>query len=211
MTAPVEKKKVKQKESKKKIPEESPVTVEQVPPQPPVEQSEEQEEQEPETLEKQLEDLKEMVSTTIKELNEKLKTFRTIETVIKKLGSSIKKELKSSKRKKSRKNSNMSSEHGFNAPVAISDELALFLGVSQGTKMRRPQVTSRISQYANEHNLKDEKNRAIFNPDKKLTRIFGPPVHPLKKGSDVKGYGIFNLQKYLSKHFIKETPAVTSA
>lgn len=212
MTAPIEKKKVsKPRESKKKVEvpvEEQHVQAQQVPS---VESPKQEEsDQEPESLETQLEDLKELVASTIKELNEKLKTFRTIETIIKKLGSSIKKELKSSKKKKSRKNSNMSSEHGFNAPVSISDELANFLGVSEGTKMRRPAVTSLISKYADAHNLKDEKNRGIFKPDKKLTRIFGPPIHPLKKDSDVKGYGIFNLQKYLSKHFIKETPAVTS-
>lgn len=203
MTALVEKKKVSRtkKTTVQEVPVEQTVTVDQV--------STVEQEQEQETLEQQLDDLKEMVASTIKELNEKLKTFRTIETAIKKLGSSIKKEFKSNKRKKSRKNSNMSSEHGFNAPVAISDELAHFLGVAQGTKMRRPAVTSLISKYANDHNLKDEKNRAIFKPDKKLTRIFGPPVYPLKKGSETKGYGIFNLQKYLSKHFIKETTEVT--
>lgn len=165
-------------------------------------------ESESESLEKQFDDLKDMVTVTIKELNDKLKTFRSIESAIKKLGSSIKKELKLSKKKKTRKNSNMSSEHGFNAPVKISDELADFLDMKKGSKLRRPAVTSLISQYADKHNLKDEKNRGIFRPDAKLKKILGAAIHPLKKGSDVKGYGIFNLQIYLKKHFIKETPVV---
>jgi chromatin remodeling complex protein RSC6 len=161
-----------------------------------------------ESLEKQFDDLKEMVTLTVKELNDKLKTFRSIEAAIKKLGSAIKKELKLSKKKKTRKNSNMSSEHGFNAPVKISDELADFLDMKKGSKLRRPAVTSLISQYADKHNLKDEKNRGIFRPDSKLKKLLGPAVHPLKKGSDVKGYGIFNLQIYLKRHFIKEAPVV---
>lgn len=190
-------------QKKKVVPEpEMPVETAPVPetPEVPAPEAEEQD------VEKQLEHLREIVNSTIKDLNEKLKTFKTIESVIKKLGTSIKKELKSSKKKKTRKNSNISSEHGFNAPVKISDELADFLQVDRGTKLRRPEVTSLISKYANENNLKDEKNRGIFKPDAKLKKLLGPAVHPLKKKSEVKGYGIFNLQIYLKRHFVKEQP-----
>jgi chromatin remodeling complex protein RSC6 len=159
------------------------------------------------SLEKQIEDLRDMISDIVKELNEKLKTFKSVGSVLNKLSSSIKKELKSSKKRKIRKTDSVSSEHGFNAPVKISDELADFLSLEKGSKLRRPEVTSLISKYANEHGLKDESNRAIFKPDAKLEKLLGPAIYPLKKGVDTKGYGIFNLQIYLKKHFLKEQVA----
>jgi chromatin remodeling complex protein RSC6 len=160
------------------------------------------------SIEKQLEDLRETISSAIKELNDKLKTFRSVDASIKKLGSSIKKELKSKKKRKTKRADGVSSEHGFNAPVKISDELAEFFDLEKGSKLRRPEVTSLISKYADKYGLKESTNKSIFNPDAKLQKLLGPAVYPLTKGSEVNGYGIFNLQIYLKKHFVKDT-AVT--
>lgn len=160
---------------------------------------------ESDSLEKQLEDLRDLIGSTIKELHEKLKTLRSVDVSIKKLGISFKKELKSKKKRKMKKDG-VVSEHGFNASVKISDELAEFLELEKGSKLRRPQVTSLISKYSDKYGLKESTNKSIFNPDAKLKKILGPAIYPLTKGSEVNGYGIFNLQKYLSRHFIKEAP-----
>lgn len=153
-------------------------------------------------VEVQLENLRSLVNTLSKEIAEKLKVFKTIEQEIKKLSITIKKD---SKKKHKKVKSNVSKNHGFGAPALISEDLAGFLGLPLGSKLKRPEVTSLISKYANEHGLKNPDNKTIFLPDAKLKKVFGPAIWPLKK-SDENGYDIFNLQKYMKPHFIKPEP-----
>jgi chromatin remodeling complex protein RSC6 len=147
-----------------------------------------------------------LVSETSKEIHEKLKVFKIVERDLKRVSIMLKKELKKKNRKQ--RKTGEASKHGFNAEVRISDELADFLNMERGSKLRRPKVTSLISAYANSRDLKDKNNRGIFRPDTALKKIFGPAIHPLKKGNDEKGYNIFNLQIYLKRHFISEKKLV---
>ena len=99
----------------------------------------------------------------------------------------------------------------FQAPVAISPALAKFLEVEPDTKLRRPDVTSLISKYADKHGLKKATDKTIFLPDDKMKKLFGPAIHFLRKGSEVKGYGMFNLQTYLKPHYVKAEPEAVVA
>ena len=92
---------------------------------------------------------------------------------------------------------------GFVKPTRISDELAVFLGKEKGTEMARTSVTKEINSYIKAHDLKDAKNGRIIHPDAKLSKLLNVT------SADEVTY--FNLQKYMSHHFQKSTPAQASA
>jgi chromatin remodeling complex protein RSC6 len=156
---------------------------------------------EEDSFESRLDTLRVSLQTFSAEIAEKLKTVKSIEHELKKLSVLAKKEFK----KKSKKSKKGVSNSGFNAPVLISDELASFLKMPKGSVLRPPQVSSLISKYATEHDLKEESNRAIYKCDNKLKKLFGPAVHPIKKSEPELGNGvsIFNLNSYLKRHFTK--------
>ena len=84
---------------------------------------------------------------------------------------------------------------GFVKPTLISNELAGFLGKPEGTEMARTEVTREINAYIREHKLQDKDNGRKIIADKKLTGLL-----KLKKDDDLT---YFNLQKYMSPHFVK--------
>jgi chromatin remodeling complex protein RSC6 len=85
---------------------------------------------------------------------------------------------------------------GFIQPRKISNELAKFLGKPVGTEMARTDVSRLINSYIRINNLQDPQNGRKINPDSKLRNL-------LKLGeNDELTY--FNLQKYMSPHFIKD-------
>ena len=104
------------------------------------------------------------------------------------------------KRKRKAGNRNPS---GFVKPTLISNELASFLGKTQGTEMARTEVTREINAYIREHKLQDPQNGRKINADTKLSTLL-----KLKKGDELT---YFNLQKYMSPHFAKATKVVASA
>lgn len=107
---------------------------------------------------------------------------------------------KASKRK--RKSGNRAPS-GFVKPTLISKELADFLGKPVGTEWARTEVTREINAYIRTHSLQDKENGRKINPDTKLRSLL-----QLKKGEELT---YFNLQKYMSPHFAKATPAVAVA
>ena len=80
----------------------------------------------------------------------------------------------------------------FISPKPISDELAVFLGKSIGTKMSRVDVSKEINAYIRANNLQDKNNGRIINCDEKLRNLL--KVKP----TDELTY--FNIQKYLAPH-----------
>lgn len=110
-------------------------------------------------------------------------------------------ELKSaqkSAKKRRTKNTNRKPS-GFVKPTLITDELALFLGKELGTLMARTEVTREINSYIREHKLQNPNNGRHIIPDKKLGKL-------LRVGkNDELTY--FNLQKFMSPHFVKTAPS----
>lgn len=148
-----------------------------------------------ESVLEKLSNLRESVGELVKQLKE-------VDLEIKKISVVAKKQLK----KKSKKSTTRGpSNHGFNAEVFISDQLADFLEVERGSKMRPPQVFSKINQYAIENDCKDPSNKSIFKCDKKLKKLLGEPVHLLRKDDESLGFGVsnFNINKYLKSHYTK--------
>lgn len=87
---------------------------------------------------------------------------------------------------------------GITKPVAISDELAKFLGVTPGTLVPRNEVTKGVSGYVKGNQLSDPANKQKFVLDdrpaaKALRVLLGNPKEEVT---------YFNLQRYLKHHYI---------
>ncbi len=92
---------------------------------------------------------------------------------------------------------------GFVKPTKISNDLAVFLEKEAGSEMARTEVTREINKYIRTHNLQDPTNGRKINPDVKLRTLLEVP--------HTEDLTYFNLQKYLSKHFPKQTSAVPTS
>ena len=111
------------------------------------------------------------------------------------------KELDKLRNKKSRTKTERSPNalpSGITKPVAISEELSKFLGVSIGTLVPRNEVTKGVSGFVKSNNLSDPDNKQRFILDdrpaaKTLRALLGNPQENVT---------YFNLQRYLKHHYI---------
>jgi len=104
----------------------------------------------------------------------------------------LKKANKVQKRKKNRGNR---SPGGFTKPTPLSDGMCTFLEVPVGTELPRTDVTRQINKYVKENNLQNPENKKQILPDSKLTNLLF-----LKDGDELT---YFNLQRYMTIHFLK--------
>jgi upstream activation factor subunit UAF30 len=88
---------------------------------------------------------------------------------------------------------------GFAKPSKLSEDLTTFLGVAKDTELARTEVTKMINKYVKENSLQKEDNKRVLILDEKLKTII------TREGDE--DVTFFNLQKYMSKHFIKEQKA----
>ena len=88
---------------------------------------------------------------------------------------------------------------GFTKPTQITPELATFIGKPAGVEMARTDVTKEITAYVRAQELQDKENGRKIIPDKKLSALLNVP-----KGTDLT---YFNLQTFLSPHFVKTQQA----
>lgn len=85
--------------------------------------------------------------------------------------------------------------NGFNRPQVVTPDLAKFLSLSKDETISRSQVSRRVNEYITANNLKNPDNGRHIILDKKLTAILAPPADtPVT---------FLNLQKFLSKHYVK--------
>ena len=96
----------------------------------------------------------------------------------------------------------ISNPNGFAKPCKIKVELCDFLGVPHGSEMSRTDVTRGVNAYIKKHNLNKPENKRFIVPDDKLRSLLG--VKPTEEVS------YFQLQRYLSPHFIKEVKPVVA-
>ena len=102
----------------------------------------------------------------------------------------------SKQKSKNRSNTDNRPLSGFAMPSLLSKELYSFLGIEEGTRIPRKDVTRMLNEYIKQHDLRNEKDKRHIIPDGALTKIFQC------KDSDTVTY--FNLQTYMKHHFIKE-------
>ena len=110
---------------------------------------------------------------------------------------------------------------GFNKPTKITDALAKFLSVEKGTCLPRTDVTRRINAYIKEHNLqgmtRTDKNGIDKNDNRYINTTLPKSDKRYKAATTLKkllvpttDLSYFNLQTFLSPHFIKEPKKVTA-
>lgn len=85
--------------------------------------------------------------------------------------------------------------HSIFGHFIMSDELATFLNKPIGTTMYRIDATREIKDYIRTNNLENANDRVEIKPDSKLSTLL--KINP----DDELTY--FNMQRYLSCHFIK--------
>ena len=93
------------------------------------------------------------------------------------------------------------SPSGFVKPQLMSDELTAFLGKGKGTQMARTEVTREINSYIHANQLQDKTNVRRINADTKLASLL-----KLQSGEELTYY---NLQRYMSPHFVRSVATYT--
>jgi chromatin remodeling complex protein RSC6 len=119
-----------------------------------------------------------------------------IQGKVKLLEKTITKELKSKgKQEKKQTTLNLQLPSGFDKPAPISEDMCLFLGKPIGSTMSLTELTQFMTNYIRDNKLQDMKERKIIKPNEALIKL-------LKLKSPDEQVTYFNLQKYLSIHFI---------
>ena len=129
-----------------------------------------------------------LVKTQISTLQQSLKQ---LEKNVKKGMKGLKKDIVKNKAKGNRKPS------GFARPSKVSKELCEFMKKNEGTEIARTEVTKALIEYIKENKLENQSNSKFIIPDEKLKFLLG-----VEDGEEIT---YFNIQKYMSKHFIKNT------
>lgn len=143
------------------------------------------------------------VSTNLNGLRE---TTSTLLSQIKKLEKRVHREMKEARKRRRRvrvdENGNEVARPpcAFEIPNVVSQELLTFLGRPSGTQMSRSEVTKAVNEYLKTHSLK---HKHEIKPDVPLRKLLA-----IGEGEPLT---YFNLQKYLNRHYIKNTPASASA
>lgn len=83
---------------------------------------------------------------------------------------------------------------GFDKVAPVSEELCLFLNKPNGSMLSRTEVTTAVTNYIRNHKLQNMTNRKKIMPNEALSTL----LHLTE--NDELTY--FNLQKYLSIHFV---------
>jgi chromatin remodeling complex protein RSC6 len=118
-------------------------------------------------------------------------SVKQIEKTIKKRMKGLKKEVTKNKQKGNRKPS------GFAKPGKITKELCSFLNKEEGTEIARTEVTRALVAYIKENKLDNSDNGQIIHPDNKLKILLGL--------EDNQNLTYFTIQKYMNKHFVKNS------
>jgi len=137
----------------------------------------------------------------INETKEAIKTVRTMKTM-------HEKELKENKNSKKKEKRVRTSQAGFAVATKITPQLAAYIGVDSVDSLSRTEAVKKIHQRIVEKNLQDPQDRRIirYENDKELKTLLGLPEafkNNSKGEKDIK-LSYFNLQRYISHHFIKE-------
>ena len=161
--------------------------------------------QETETTQDDTSTLSESFKTILTQLTTLRTQIASLSAQVRAVEKRADKELKTAQKagkKRQRKTTNRAPS-GFVKPTRISTELATFLGKKSDELLARTEVTREINKYIRENNLQDPANGRHIIPDKKLRTLL-----KLKKEDELT---YFNLQKYMSHHFPKDTAVVAEA
>ena len=87
---------------------------------------------------------------------------------------------------------------GFASPTTVSPDLCAFMGKPVGTLISRTETSKFLSTYITENHLYAENNKSVIIPDNNLLHLLGNP-------STETEITYFTIQKYINRHFVKQT------
>jgi upstream activation factor subunit UAF30 len=121
-----------------------------------------------------------------------------IQQNIKQLEKSVKKHMKGLKKEVVKtKNKGNRQPSGFAKPSKVTKELCEFMNKAEGSEIARTEVTRALVSYIKENKLENTTNSKIISPDDKLKILLGL--------DDSQELTYFNIQKYMNKHFVKNS------
>jgi chromatin remodeling complex protein RSC6 len=121
-----------------------------------------------------------------------------IQQNIKQLEKSVKKNMKGLKKEVVKtKNKGNRQPSGFAKPSKVTKELCEFMNKAEGSEIARTEVTRALVSYIKENKLENTTNSKIISPDDKLKVLLGL--------DDSQELTYFNIQKYMNKHFVKNS------
>ena len=123
--------------------------------------------------------------------------FSSVINQIKGLEKSVKKQLKQQRREmdkneKKMKKKKRKSQSSLAIPIDVSEKLSSFMGLKEGQKVARMEVTKYIMDYIKTNNLQNPNNNQCIVQDVKLNTLFQHDTETLT---------YFNMQKQIHKHF----------
>lgn len=137
----------------------------------------------------------------INETKEAIKTVRTMKTM-------HEKEIKENKSSKKKEKRVRTSQAGFAVATKITPQLAAYIGIDSVDSLSRTDAVKKIHERIVQKNLQDPQDRRIirYENDKELKALLGLPeaFKVNNKGEKDTKLSYFNLQRYISHHFIKE-------
>ena len=127
--------------------------------------------------------------------------FSSVINQIKGLEKSVKKQMKQQRREmekneKKMKKKKTKSQQSIATPIDVSEKLSCFMGLKEGQKVARMEVTKYIMDYIKTNNLQNPNNNQCIVPDVKLNTLFQHDTETLT---------YFNMQKHIHKHFITKS------
>ena len=127
------------------------------------------------------------------QINNLQQQVKQVEKAMRRQMKGLQKEAQKNKSKGVRKPS------GFATPSKVTKELCEFMNKDDGTEIARTEVTKALVAYIKSHKLENATNSQIITPDSKLKYLLG-----VCDGDELT---YFNIQKYMNKHFVKNTIA----
>lgn len=134
-----------------------------------------------------------------------LTAFKTqitsLQNQIKQLEKSINKEKATLEKKVNKtKPKNPRKPSGFAKSSKISNELCEFMNKPIGSEVARTDVTKYIVEYIKSNGLQKQDNKKYINPDESLKSLLS-----VNNNEEVT---YFNIQKYMNRHFIKQSSII---
>lgn len=134
----------------------------------------------------------------ITQLNQMKTQITGVQQNIKQLEKNVKKQINCLKKEVTKnKNKGNRQPSGFAKPSKVTKELCEFMNKVEGSEIARTEVTRTLVAYIKENKLENATNSRIISPDNKLKTLLDL--------DDTQELTYFNMQKYMNKHFIKNT------
>ena len=134
----------------------------------------------------------------VTQLNQMKTQITGIQQNIKQLEKSVKKKMKGIK-KQVIKNKGNRQPSGFAKPSKVTKELCEFMNKVEGSEIARTEVTRTLVAYIKENKLENTTNSKFISPDNKLKALL--------ELDDNQQLTYFNIQKFMNKHFVKNSEA----